>query len=610
MSEAPQIPIRGKRRSAALLIVGLLTIPGLASAASIGSIGKLSGKILGLVTDATGVPQMGAAVLLLNQQDRPYERALTDEKGSFSFDGVAAGVYSIRVSLASFSPVSKSKIFVQPGLRTLLNISLAGLFSSIQLVNPTPEQRAIMNDDWKWVLRTSNATRPVLRLLPGWKIDDNGPEHRASSEIFSDTRALVNVSAGDGGRVTSFGNEAGLGTAFALATSVLGKNQLQLSGNVAYTSESGVPSAGFRTSYSYGDGSTPSPEVTVTMRQMFVPGRVSAALSGPNAAVPMLRTLSLSAKDGTQITDSLRLEYGFSLDAVSFVDRRNSFSPYSRLVYTVSEGEQLEFSYTAGVPRSDMFTGATSSERELQSDISALALFPRISARDSHMQVQQARSFEIGYHRTAGSRSYNLAVYRENTSNAAMMIEGADGLFPPGNVLPDLFTSSSVFNAGDYQSLGYMASVTQDLGDHLKVSLMYGSGDALIPSRTEVVRQNPDDLRSMILRGRRQAVTSQVSGSIPSTGTEFSASYQWTDRNSVTPTHFYVTQGTRAEAGLNIFVRQPIRTFSMLPVRVEASADLRNLLAEGYLPFSMTDGRQILLMHTPRSFRGGLTFIF
>ena len=98
---------------------------------------KLSGKILGLVTDAAGVPQMGAAVLLLNQQDRLCERALTDEKGAFSFDGLAAGVYSIRVSLASFLPVSKSSILVQPGLRTLLNVSLAGLFSSIQLVYPT-----------------------------------------------------------------------------------------------------------------------------------------------------------------------------------------------------------------------------------------------------------------------------------------------------------------------------------------------------------------------------------------------------------------------------------------------------------------------------------------
>src|SRR6266576_3702546 len=246
MRVAQQIPIPEVRPApchwlgAALV---LLSLPAVSSAASMAS---LSGKILGLVTDAGGVPQMGEAVLLLNAEDRLSERALTDEKGAFSFDGLSAGRYSVRVSLASFMPVSKSNIFVQPGLRTLLNVSLAGLFSSIQLVRPTAEQRAIMNDDWKWVLRTSNATRPVLRLLPGWKIDDNGAEHRASSEIFSDTRALVNVSAGDGGRVTSFGNEAGLGTAFALATSVFGKNQIQFSGNLGYAAQSGVPSAGFR----------------------------------------------------------------------------------------------------------------------------------------------------------------------------------------------------------------------------------------------------------------------------------------------------------------------------------------------------------------------------
>ena len=40
--------------------------------------------------------------------------------------------------------------------------------------------------------------------------------------------------------------------AFALATSVLGKNQLQFSGNLGYASQSGVPSAGFRASYKIG----------------------------------------------------------------------------------------------------------------------------------------------------------------------------------------------------------------------------------------------------------------------------------------------------------------------------------------------------------------------
>ena len=165
-------------------------------------------------------------------------------------------------------------------------------------------------------------------------------------------------------------------------------------------------------------------------------------------------------------------------------------------------------------------------------------------------------------------------------------------VFPSGDVLPDLFTTSSVFDAGGYESLGYMAAVTQNLGDNLKVNVMYGSGDALVADRSQISGQSPDDLRSVIRRGRRQAVTTQVFCKAPWTGTEFSASYQITDSRSVTPSHYFATQGTRAEPGLNIYVRQPIRTFSLIPVHMEASADLRNLLADGYLPFSAGDGRR------------------
>ena len=65
----------------------------------------------------------------------------------------------------------------------------------------------------------------------------------------------------------------------------------------------------------------------------------------------------------------------------------------------------------------------------------------------------------------------------------------------------------------------------------------------------------------------------------------------------------------RPEAGLNLCVRQPIPTFFSLPWRMEASADLRNLLAQGYLPLS-AGGQRLLLVQTPRSVRGGLSFIF
>jgi hypothetical protein len=48
----------------------------------------------------------------------------------------------------------------------------------------------------------------------------------------------------------------------------------------------------------------------------------------------------------------------------------------------------------------------------------------------------------------------------------------------------------------------------------------------------------------------------------------------------------------------------------MLPWRMEATADLRNMLAQGYLRLGMADGQSVLLVETPRSFRGGLSFIF
>ncbi len=36
---------------------------------------RMAGAITGFVTDAAGVPQMGAAVLLFNRQERQFERA-------------------------------------------------------------------------------------------------------------------------------------------------------------------------------------------------------------------------------------------------------------------------------------------------------------------------------------------------------------------------------------------------------------------------------------------------------------------------------------------------------------------------------------------------------
>ena len=186
---------------------------------------------------------------------------MTNERGMFGFALLTPDVYSVRVSLASFIPAVKQKIAVQPGMQSLLYVNMASVLSSIELVYAKPGEGALMSDDWKWVLKESASTRPVLRMLPGFDGSDadqsaRKPSESSSASVFSDTRGVLNLSAGDAGSLGSSSAQSDLGTAFALATSVFGHNQVLLSGNLGYSAHTGLPASGFRTSYSH-DGMGP-----------------------------------------------------------------------------------------------------------------------------------------------------------------------------------------------------------------------------------------------------------------------------------------------------------------------------------------------------------------
>jgi len=49
----------------------------------------------------------------------------------------------------------------------------------------------------------------------------------------------------------------------------------------------------------------------------------------------------------------------------------------------------------------------------------------------------------------------------------------------------------------------------------------------------------------------------------------------------------------RAIHFLNLFIRQPIPTLGFLPAHMEAVIDLRNLLAQGYVPVMGQDGQTV-----------------
>jgi hypothetical protein len=587
---------------------------------------RFSGELGGLVTDVAGRPQPGAVVLLFNKEDRLLVKSATDSLGTFAFADLLPDLYSVHVSLASFVPAIKDRIQIKPGMRSLLDVNLSRVFSSVQLVSMAPISGSLMSDSWKWALRADSSMRPILRFLPVQQAANSSARSSTTasspgSAFFTDSRGLVRISASDGATVSADG-EADLGTQFAFATSVYGGNLFKMAGDVGYAAGSSAPSAAIRTTYSRELPAGDKPEISVTMRQIFIPLRAgqnqSGAGSQSDSPLPALRTIGVSFEDKKQISDSLRMEYGADFDNISFVDTLHYFSPWAKLAYAVPRG-RVDFTWTSGNARpelglgSDLGTGGgmvDPASADLQRELAAVAELPRVTLMDNHTQVQRGDDFELGFSQRFGSREFRVSGYHERVSNTTLTVASSNpGLFQ-GDLLPDLFSNSSLFNMGRFDTFGYNASVTQDLGDNFKVALIYGSLGVLSPRDGDLSIDTADDLRKIMQTEHRPALTMRVSGTLKATGTRLSASYQWTSYQSAVPGPMYSTDPTHPEPGLNVMVRQPMPAIPRMPWRMEASAELRNLLAQGYLPMTTSGGDQFLLINMPRSIRGGLAFVF
>ena len=584
------------------LIAGLVGLTPAVHAADVGAIFApvLSGQILGEVRNANGVVQMGAVVSLYNRYDELLRRGLSNQDGKFVFDGLTPDVYSIRVSLASFVPAFRRNISVLAGSDNLLRIQLASALSTIELVPLNSPEGALISDSWKWVLRSSHATRPVLRLLP-----QTSSSRSSMASLFSDTSALVKVSAGDG---DPFGGASqDLGTAFVLATSVNGTSKVRVSGNVGYAA-SGFPSAGFRTSYRRDDQTGEGPQLALTVRQIYLPSLMGSG--GLGSDTPALRTASISSYDKMDILDIIHLEYGASLESISLLGRINHVNSFARATYDLGGTSAVKLAVSSGSQPVELLADGTQQDlnQSLNGDLAALGQVQRISRRDNQAAVERNKVIEAGYQAVKGSRTYRASVYAEEVSDAAFLMSGESGFMDSGDLLPDLSSLGTIFDVGDYRRVGYSASVTQALGDRVKVSVAAGRTDGLrIQESPDALPVNGDALRSEIRNTPRPWVAVEADASLPVTGTHLASSYGWADPSVLMPIHVSLTGRTDQQIGWNIYARQPLPTLGGM--HLEMTVDLRNLLAQGYVGIQ-SNGRRAVLTNAPRAVRGGVSFIF
>ncbi|MEQ1947782.1 MAG: carboxypeptidase-like regulatory domain-containing protein [Bryobacteraceae bacterium] len=559
---------------------------------------------MGQVRNASGISQMGANVYLYNRYEELVRRGFTSEQGRFAFDSLTPDIYSLRVVLASFVPAERRNISVLPNSESRLDINLSSVLSTVDLASPATIRGTLMTDDWKWVLRSSQSTRSIMRYAPelGNPSGTSSSEH--SQTAFSNTTGLVKLSAGDGQSFTR-GAQQDLGTAFALATSIAGTSRVQFSGNVGYAGTSALPAAGFRTSYSR-TGDSSSPEVILTMHQLYLVPRGAGVTLGTDSA-PALRTMSLAFVDRTEIADNIRLDYGFDFQSVSYFDRMNYASPFIRATYDAGAQGRVRVGYSSGAPPAEILAKDSEGASGLDQSLSSLAVMPRVTLSNSHVAVERTQNFEIGYERVEGRRTYSAGAYRELVSNAGFLLSGPTATLPAADLLPDLSSRGSIFNVGSYQRVGYSASVAQTLGDRLEVAVAAGRTGALAADGLATSYADAGELRAGIRPVQRMWVTVRASSVVPKAGTKITATYGWTDFNTMLPSHVFLTQKTNQDVGVNVFLRQPLPAF--LPWRMEMTAELRNLLAQGYLPIGGLGSRTILT-NSPRTLRGGLAFIF
>jgi hypothetical protein len=533
--------------------------------------GERPGAISGYVRSASGDPQMGAVVEILGAPNRSLT-VFTDGAGYYTATGLLPGLYTLKVSAPSFLPALREKVGLHPGSSLNVNITLSTLLNVMQL---GPLRSAPDDDDWKWTLR-SVANRPILRIFD----DPNSPEKQ--DHEFSGTLSFLAGSAAGG-----YGTGSDMSTSFTLERSIFSTGQLSFSGNVGYGETE--PAAVLRTRYSHrlANGSEPTMGLTVSR---FSP-------SDPNLHNAALQAVALSAADSFALGDVLELKFGSELQAIQFLGHVSAFRPYGSADLHLSPNTVVEYGYTTSRPDTRSEKGFDSAPADLSESN------PRVSLLGFSPKLESAHHQEVSVSHRIKSTNFQVALFSDRVTDPALTGVG-DVTAAGGFLLPDISSGTFSYAGRSLDTNGLRAVLQHKFGSDLTATLDYAFGGALDLSRPDVPLQQA---AQWISTQRRQTLAAKLSGTTRLTHTRWIASYRWVNGTSLTPVDMFNASAGQSDPYLNIFIRQPI---PCLGGRMEALIDIRNLLAQGYIPVVGQDGETVYLVDSARSVRGGVAFTF
>lgn len=538
------------------------------------------GRISGYVKNSAGVPQMGAAVEVLTSANA--QTLYTDARGFFSTASLLPGTYVVKVSAPSFLPTIRENVRLESGATLVVNLTLNTLFEAVQLLPTrarTPEER----DDWKWTLRSA-ANRPILRVL------DDGPLVVVSKSEDENDRVLkarVAFMAGNDG--SGFGG-SDMSTNFLLEQSVFTSGTLSFNGDIAYGS--GTPAGVLRASYSQAMPNGSHPEIAMTIRRF--------ATEDTAMRDAALQALALSLTDNLQIGDFLGVRYGGELQSVQFRGRANAFRPFGSADLHLGPNTVVEYAYASSRPTTRRYKGFDSAPADLSETD------PRVALVGNDPKIERAHHNEVSISQRVGKNRMQVAYYRDRIDNMVLTGVG-DDLPLGGDFLTDVYSGTFNYGGGDFETSGVRLVFERKISDTLTATFDYAFGGVLTLEQTGMEWSK---IRDSLRNQRRHSFATKVAGTVPHAKTRVVASYRFADGDALTPVDMFNASAGQSDAFLNVFFRQPLPGRRFIPGNMEALIDVRNLLAQGYMPLVGKDGHTIYLVQAARSIRGGLAFTF
>jgi hypothetical protein len=297
--------------------------------------------------------------------------------------------------------------------------------------------------------------------------------------------------------------------------------------------------------------------------------------------------------------DILELKFGSELQTIQFMGRVNAFKPFGSADLHLTPNTVLEYQYASAIPNTRMEKGFDSAPADLTET------GPRMSITDFKPAVERAHHQEVSVSQRIGKNNVQAAFYSDRVADPVLTGVG-DMNAESGDVLPDVYSGTFSYQGTDLETSGMRLVLQRKLLADLTATLDYAYGGALDLTRPDVQLQ---DAREWIHTERRHALAAKFSGTIPHAKTRWIASYRWTSGPALTPVDLFNSSAGQSDPYLNVFLRQPIPA-SFLSGHMEMLVDLRNLLAQGYVPVMGRDGRTVYLVQSARSVRGGIAFNF